>query len=393
MANGLTTVTAKLATQKIEYAPFLEVMRSRYFFGWAKTSFTALARQLDESTQIMAVVDERIDDAIDIETKEPVGVIDSNEGFELGCDLELKREDDIRFTFVKGANAGTFLHEIFEKIDFNNQSQWSQVIDRTVSSYQLPLIYSSAEQQQRVLQANKKQNSQSVDTDTIVASQHEALMGWIKEVLQTPLLASNQPLESIDTTQRFAELEFNMGLSEHFRAEDITTLFAEHLPNEPDKHVTLVAQNKAHLYRYLRGEIDLVYEHAGKYYVVDYKSNYLGNSLSSYDKKTLKQAMSKAGYWLQAAIYQVALHRFLSMRVSDYDGNEDKYLGPVEYVFLRGVYHADASTSDSALDSARRNKTNTADCNVVTNKRFGLVIWDIPIDFIKALDTLLGLPD
>jgi exodeoxyribonuclease V beta subunit len=62
-------------------------------------------------------------------------------------------------------------------------------------------------------------------------------------------------------------------------------------------------------------------------------------------------------------------------------------------VFLRGVYHADASTSDSALDSARRNKTNTADCNVVTDKRFGLVIWDIPIDFIKALDTLLGLPD
>ena len=392
-ANGLTTVTTKLATQKIEYAPFLEVMRSRYFFGWAKTSFTALARQLDESTQIMAVVDERIDDAIDIETRDSVGVIDSNEGFKPGCDLELKREDGIRFTFVKGANAGTFLHEIFEKIDFNNQSQWSQVIDRAVSSYQLPLIYSSAEQQQRVLQANKKQSSQSVDTDTIVASQHEALMGWIKEVLQTPLLASNQPLESIDTTQRFAELEFNMGLSEHFRAEDITTLFAEHLPNEPDKHVTLVAQNKAHLYRYLRGEIDLVYEHAGKYYVVDYKSNYLGNSLSNYDEKTLKQAMSKAGYWLQAAIYQVALHRFLSMRVSDYDGNEDKYLGPVEYVFLRGVYHADASTSDSALDSARQNKKNTADCNVVTNKRFGLVIWDIPIDFIKALDTLLGLPD
>ncbi len=48
--------------------------------------------------------------------------------------------------------------------------------------------------------------------------------------------------------------------------------------------------------------------------------------------------MSKAGYWLQAAIYQVALHRFLSMRIADYVGNEAKYLGAVEYVFLRGVY-------------------------------------------------------
>lgn len=258
-----------------------------------------------------------------------------------------------------------------------------------MSSYQLPLIYSSAEQQQRLLQANKKQSSPLADSDAIVDSQHKALIGWIDEVLQTPLLASNQPLQSLDTAQRFAELEFNMGLSEHFRAEDITSLFAQHLPNAPDKHVTLVAQNKAHLYRYLRGEIDLVYEHAGKYYVVDYKSNYLGNSLSNYDENTLKQAMSKAGYWLQAAIYQVALHRFLSMRVNDYAGNEDKYLGAVEYVFLRGVYNADTQAENNDL----QNMKNTDDSSTVNNKRYGLVTWDIPIDFIKALDTLFGLPD
>ncbi|MGM8885506.1 UvrD-helicase domain-containing protein [Psychrobacter sp. 1U2] len=386
--DSLTPAKTKLTTETIEYAPFAEVMRSRYFYGWAKTSFTALARQLDESTQIMAVVDERIDDAIDIDTREPLGLLNSDESIEQSRDLGFKGDDDIRFTFVKGANAGTFLHEIFEKIDFINKSQWSQVIDRAVSSYQLPQIYSSAEQQQRILQANKKQSSQSADSDAIVASQHEALIGWIDEVLQTPLLASNQPLQLLDTAQRFAELEFNMGLSEHFRAEDITNLFAQHLPNEPDKHVTLVAQNKAHLYRYLRGEIDLVYEHAGKYYVVDYKSNYLGNSLSSYNENTLKQAMSKAGYWLQAAIYQVALHRFLSMRVNDYSGNEDKYLGAVEYVFLRGVYNADAQAESNDMQDVK----NTDDGSIVNDKRYGLVTWDIPIDFIKALDNLLGLP-
>ena len=53
-----------------------------------------------------------------------------------------------------------------------------------------------------------------------------------------------------------------------------------------------------------------------------------------------------------------------------------------------------ANDDVQALQEAMtNNKKNTADCNVVTNKRFGLVIWDIPIDFIKALDTLLGLPD
>ncbi|WP_350650229.1 hypothetical protein, partial [Pseudomonas sp. HY13-MNA-CIBAN-0226] len=66
----------------------------------------------------------------------------NNDSLEQAGELNLKSEDDIRFTFVKGANAGTFLHEIFEKIDFNNKAQWSQVIDRAISSYQLPLVYS-----------------------------------------------------------------------------------------------------------------------------------------------------------------------------------------------------------------------------------------------------------
>ncbi|MFZ3142968.1 UvrD-helicase domain-containing protein [Psychrobacter glacincola] len=388
----------KPTTEAIEYPSFSEVMKTNYFYGWAKTSFTALARQLDESTQAMAVVDERIDDAIDIDMTEASVSIEpssngnsnsGNESLEPVSELNLKSEDDIRFSFIKGANAGTFLHEIFEKIDFNNKSQWSQVIDRAISSYQLPLVYSSVEQQTRISQAKKTGESRPIDHDSIDAIKHEALIGWIEEVLYTPLLASNQPLRSINASQRFAELEFNMGLSERFKAQDINTLFQKYLPDEADKHVTLVPQNKTHLYRYLRGEIDLVYEHAGKYYVVDYKSNYLGNSLSNYDEDTLKKAMSKAGYWLQAAIYQVALHRFLAMRISDYAGNEDKYLGAVEYVFLRGVYDPDYQTATGV--SQEVGKSDSSDLN--SNNRYGLVTWDIPIDFIKALDTLFGKPD
>ena len=305
---------------------------------------------------------------------------------------------------MKGANAGTFLHEIFEKIDFNNKSQWSQVIDRAISSYQLPLVYSSAETQSRRLQAKKQEqgdssslNTDSLDSDSIDASKHAALIGWIEEVLHTPLLASDQPLRSIDASQRFAELEFNMGLSERFKAQDINRLFQQYLPNETDKHVNLVPQNKAHLYRYLRGEIDLVYEHAGKYYVVDYKSNFLGNSLSDYNEATLKQAMSKAGYWLQAAIYQVALHRFLSMRIADYVGNEAKYLGAVEYVFLRGVYDPTSQLVTKAkeanvLSGGDSIASETMHDKPTNRARYGLVTWDIPIDFIKALDALFGMP-
>ncbi|KRG36827.1 UvrD-helicase domain-containing protein [Psychrobacter sp. P11G3] len=384
----------KPTTEAIEYAPFAEVMKTNYFYGWAKTSFTALARQLDESTQAMAIVDERIDDAIDIDMTESsvsnISLLNNDESSEQNSEFSPKLEDDIRFTFVKGANAGTFLHEIFEQIDFTNKAQWHQVIDRAISSYQLPLIYSSAEQQSRRSQGKKQRNSDGFDLESIDTTKHEALVNWIEEVLHAPLLASNQPLIALDKGKRFAELEFNMGLSENFKAQDISQLFQQYLPDEIDKHVTLVPQNKAHLYRYLRGEIDLVYEHAGKYYVVDYKSNFLGNSLSDYNKDTLKKAMSKAGYWLQAAIYQVALHRFLAMRISDYTGNEDKYLGAVEYVFLRGVYdpNAQAATMPTSQDRAQSNHDSLS-----SNSCYGLVTWDIPIDFIKGLDALFGLPD
>ncbi|MGE6474117.1 UvrD-helicase domain-containing protein [Psychrobacter sp. NPDC078631] len=381
-------------TEAIEYAPFAEVMKTNYFYGWAKTSFTALARQLDESTQAMAIVDERIDDAIDIDMTESsvsdLSLLNNDESLEQDSELSLKVEDDIRFTFVKGANAGTFLHEIFEQIDFANKAQWPQVIDRAISSYQLPLIYSSAEQQSRRSQGKKQRGSDGFDLESIDTTKHEALINWIEEVLHAPLLASNQPLIALNKGKRFAELEFNMGLSENFKAQDISKLFQRYLPDEMDKHVTLVPQNKAHLYRYLRGEIDLVYEHAGKYYVVDYKSNFLGNSLSDYNEDTLKKAMSKAGYWLQAAIYQVALHRFLAMRISDYTGNEDKYLGAVEYVFLRGVYdpNAQATTMPTSQDVVQSNHNNLS-----SNSCYGLVTWDIPIAFIKGLDSLFGLPD
>ncbi|OLF41431.1 UvrD-helicase domain-containing protein [Psychrobacter sp. Rd 27.2] len=409
LTNNGALASTKPKTEPIKYDDFSEVMKINYFYGWAKTSFTALARQLDESAQTMAVMDERIDDAIDIDmTETSVSVapsLNDNESVEQVDELSPKLEDDIRFTFVKGANAGTFLHEIFEKIDFNNKSQWSQVIDRAISSYQLPLVYSSAEAQSRRLQAKTQDkggsaslNTDLLDSEAIDVGKHEALIGWIEEVLHTPLLASNQPLGSIDASQRFAELEFNMGLSERFKAQDINRLFQQYLPNETDKHVNLVPQNKAHLYRYLRGEIDLVYEHAGKYYVVDYKSNFLGNSLSDYDEDTLRQAMSKAGYWLQAAIYQVALHRFLSMRIADYIGNEAKYLGAVEYVFLRGVYDpasqlaTKAAEEANTLDGINSMHSNSMKHESISSARYGLVIWDIPIDFIKALDALFGMP-
>ncbi len=395
--NHTESETTPINITRIDYDLAYAQIQQKYFKGWAKTSFTALSRQLSKQSQALAVFDDGVEDDLDLTDSmmlltqrlaQRSSAIYSagnannsnadNSNFNNGSSDTIAA-DDIRFRFVKGANAGTFLHEIFEKIDFTNTSKWSAIIDQSIRQYQLPVSYTSADYQQRLNKTLLISESQSlnqasdatsdsllINIESLVAD-HDDLLAWVGDVLAAPLLASGQPLQAIPVNQRIAELGFNMGLSEAFTPERLNDTFVQYLPDDPDKHIQLTAQYSDYMYRYLRGEIDLVYEYAGKYYVVDYKSNYLGNSLSSYNDENLSAAMGKAGYWLQAAIYQVALHRFLRLRLNNYEGHETQYLGAVEYVFLRGI---DSQGAHS----------------------YGRIQWQIPFTLVQALDELFGTP-
>ncbi|SIT65750.1 DNA helicase/exodeoxyribonuclease V, beta subunit [Ectothiorhodosinus mongolicus] len=85
----------------------------------------------------------------------------------------------------------------------------------------------------------------------------------------------------------------------------------------------------------LKGFIDLVFEHQGRYYIADYKSNYLGPDHRSYDHESMGRAMAKSRYDLQFVLYLLALHRLLKQRLPDYD--YAKHMGGAVYVFLRGA--------------------------------------------------------
>ena len=391
---------------RIDYQDAYAQIRVNYFRGWEKTSFTALSRQLSEQGKALAVFDDGIEDDLDLTDSMSFSTTSTSEDFnaEEGESSEhnptLVTADNIRFRFVKGANAGTFLHEVFEKIDFSNDSKWSAIIDQGIRQYQLPVSYTSAANQQRLVQnitlsVNNDESANAsvvpIEDDSQLAVAHSELMTWVSDVLAVPLLASGQPLQAIPPKQRIAELSFNMGLADDFTPERINKIFKQHLPDDPDKHIELTAQYSDHIYRYLRGEIDLVYEHAGKFYVVDYKSNYLGNSLSSYNYENLNAAMNKAGYWLQAAIYQVALHRFLRLRLHDYEGNEEQYLGAVEYLFLRGIDSKDSQNAAIRnIDSNVTNNTNSNVNNYVNS--YGRIQWQIPFALVQALDKMFGTP-
>ena len=96
----------------------------------------------------------------------------------------------------------------------------------------------------------------------------------------------------------------------------------------------------------MTGLIDLTYRHAGKWYVLDYKSN----RLPGYDDAAMAQAMAHSEYDLQALIYTLALHRWLRFRLrSGYDYARD--FGGIRYLFCRGL---DAGRTDSPGIHAQR---------------------------------------
>lgn len=83
-----------------------------------------------------------------------------------------------------------------------------------------------------------------------------------------------------------------------------------------------------------KGFVDLAFEHAGRYYVVDYKSNWLGEGDAAYTAEAMAAAVAAQRYDLQYVLYLLALHRQLQLRLPDYD--YDRHVGGALYLFLRG---------------------------------------------------------
>ncbi|MDN7132827.1 exodeoxyribonuclease V subunit beta [Halomonas sp. MC140] len=162
---------------------------------------------------------------------------------------------------------------------------------------------------------------------------HDTLSGWFEELLAIPL-PTPQPghgghvaLSELKSYQ--VELEFWFA-AHHVGTRKLDQLVSDHLlPG-----VSRPALDADTLNGMLKGFIDLAFEHEGRFYVLDWKSNYLGSDDSTYTADALRNAMLEKRYDLQAALYLLALHRLLKARLPDYDPHQ--HLGGSMTVFLRG---------------------------------------------------------
>ena len=159
----------------------------------------------------------------------------------------------------------------------------------------------------------------------------DCLGQWLADLLGRPGLVpgSQLALADLQPAQYQVELEFL------FSAARVDVQAADQLIC---RH-TLDAQPRAtllpeRLNGMFKGFIDLVFEHKGRYYVVDYKSNWLGADAAAYTQRAMTAAVLEHRYDLQYVFYLLALHRQLRARLVDYD--YDQHMGGALYWFIRG---------------------------------------------------------
>jgi exodeoxyribonuclease V beta subunit len=129
---------------------------------------------------------------------------------------------------------------------------------------------------------------------------------------------------------------------------------------------------------YLTGSLDLVFRRTfddgtQRWYVVDYKTNWLGDdgrplTTWHYRPAALDAEMQRRHYPLQALLYLVALHRYLRWRLPGY--SPQRHLGGVLYLFLRGM--AGPATPD------------------IDGQPCGVFSWAPPAGLIVALSDLFA---
>ena len=143
---------------------------------------------------------------------------------------------------------------------------------------------------------------------------------------QANLSAPPLVLSQLKATLLWPEMEFKLGVTHLSSALIDQWITANVLPGQARAPLP-----PRMLQGMLTGFIDLVFEHDGRYWVLDYKSN----GLPDYQAATLNKAVLDKRYDVQYVLYLLALHRLLSSRLPNYD--YEQHVGGAVYVFLRGL--------------------------------------------------------
>jgi exodeoxyribonuclease V beta subunit len=271
----------------------------RFERDWSVGSFSSLARRTGPTGTIGTAVDA---------PQAPVPRDGLQENLLEGADLPAmspagRVEDAPWHRFPRGSVPGNFLHE---QLEWMGQEGFAIVNHETFES--------------RLTRRVERAGWGNRLDDTLA---------WLREIAGTTLPYLDAPLSAIESP--LPEMEFWFP-SERLSTGALDGLCATHLLGG----VARPALPERQLHGMLKGFADLVFEHEGRFWVLDYKSNALGAGDAAYHEPALVAAMAEHRYDIQGAIYMLALHRLLQSRLGDsYDPAE--HLGGAIFLFLRGI--------------------------------------------------------
>ena len=217
---------------------------------------------------------------------------------------DIAPEDILRFP--RGGPAGECVHVVFEEADFTDSSTWDRAIALALDNHPQALP--------GVPQKEGRERLRAMLWQMLV----DVTSAEISEGLR---------LDSVTRQRRLNELEFNFPVP-HLSATGLNELLSQLGYGGP--RLTF-----SRLEGYLKGFIDLIFEHQGRFYILDWKSNHLGFATADYDAGPVATAMAEHGYHLQYLLYAVALDRYLQRRIPGY--RYETHFGGVLYLFVRGV--------------------------------------------------------
>ncbi len=213
--------------------------------------------------------------------------------------------------FPGGRGTGNLVHKILELHDFQRPEQLRAVVDAQMAAHGFP------------------------------AEQGEQLERGLAAMIDAPLLSEGGVgpgcrLADIAKARRLNELDFMFPVAGGFEAGAARLTpgaLAKALPESYAERCRTLGFPPLH--GFMTGSIDLVFEHEGAWWVVDHKSNKLGETWEAYGAAGLEEMMQSAHYVLQYHVYALALHRYLKERLSGY--RAEQHFGGVLYLFARGM--------------------------------------------------------
>ncbi len=247
-----------------------------------------------------------------------------------------------RFTFPRGPRAGIALHSLMEDLEFTQPPET-----------QKPILQQCLE---RVGLAREQ------------ASWVPVLQDWCSDILSNDL--GGFSLREITRTNRMDEMEFHFPVHTNDRVFDF---LREHSYLEgPSGDVN----NSIDISGLMTGLIDLTFRYNDQYFIVDYKSNYLGPDRTDYREVNLDEAMRSHQYKLQYLIYTIAITRHLRLTLDDFD--YERHFGGAYYLFLRGM---DGKTGENRQGGEVEEAGEASSTGIFFDKP--------PIAHVEALDALL----